>query len=125
MSRYGYQEPNTWFKPNSSDPNSGSVMIRVDDKNLYETKIGFDNKEYLPNIKGRLEKVCAERGESSEGWSGAIYRSTYKGKTDSGNGEDTCLHMTFDASKSNSIYSDTVPHVRPKAYNLFMWERTA
>lgn len=101
-------------------------MISVSEEYLYETKIGFNDKEYLPNITGKINQVCAERGTyNDDGWLGAIYKYTYEGGTDAGKGRDTCLNMTFDASRSNSIYSDTVPHVRPKAYNLFMWERTA
>lgn len=126
ITRYGYHEPNKWFDPSSGD-NVRTTMISVSSDYLYEIKQGFDSSESLPNIKGFLGQVCAERGsdDNSAAMGGAIKRETYTGKTDSGNGHDTCLNMYFDASRYDSVYSDSVPHVRPKAYNLFMWERTA
>lgn len=126
ITRYGYHEPNEWFAPSSGGNSIKTTMISVPIDYLYGFVQGFDSNEYLPNIKGYLGQVCAERGTgSSAAEGGAIKRETYTGKTDSGNGHDTCLDMYFDASRYDSVYSDSVPHVRPKAYNLFMWERTA
>lgn len=128
ITRYGYHEPNEWFAPSSGGDSIKTTMISVSDNYLYGISQGFDDSESLPNIKGCLGQVCAERGSyeyESMMWQGAIKRETYAGKTDSGNGYDTCLNMYFDASWYDSVYSDSVPHVRPKAYNLFMWERTA
>lgn len=127
ITRYGYHEPNEWFAPSSGGDSTKTTMISVSDDYLYGIMQGFDSSEYLPNIRGYLGQVCAERGTDSSAamGQGAIKRETYTGKTDSGNGHDTCLNMYFDANQYDPIYSDSVPHVRPKAYNLFMWERTA
>lgn len=122
ITRYGYHEPNEWFVPSSGK----ATKISVSDDYLYEIKQGFDSREYLPNIRGYLGRACAERGtDSSVAEGGALERHAYEGKTNSGNGYDTCFDMYFDASRWDPIYSDSVSHVRPKTYNLFMWERTA
>lgn len=126
ITRYGYHEPNEWFAPSSGGGSIKTTMISVSDDYLYGIAQGFDGSESLPNIRGALGQVCAERGTgNSTAMEGAIKRSTYIGKTNSGAGHGTCFDIFFDANQWSHIYSDSVPHVRPKAYNLFMWERTA
>lgn len=126
ITRYGYHEPNEWFAPSSGGDSIKTTMISVSDDYLYGIMQGFDDNESLPNIRGALYQVCAERGtEEAIEVSGAMTRRLYTGKTGSGAGNNACLNMYFDARQWNPIYSDSVPHVRPKAYNLFMWERTA
>lgn len=126
ITRYGYHEPNEWFAPSSGGGSTKTTMISVSDDYLYGIRQGFDSSEYLPNIKGFLKQVCAEReGENKIKVWGAIRRYAYVGKTNSGDGYGTCFDIDFDANQWSHIYSDLVPHVRPKAYNLFMWERTA
>lgn len=125
ITRYGYHEPNEWFDP-SSGGGYKTTMISVSGDYLYEIKQGFDSSESLPNIRGSLYQVCAERGtEGTFEVSGAIKKQIYEGKTNSGNGYGACIDMFFDAGRWDPIYSDSNPHVKPKAYNLFMWERTA
>lgn len=124
VTRYGYHRPNEWFAPSSGG--NKTTMFSVSDDYLYTFIQGFDSSESLPNIRGFLGQVCAERGTgSSAADGGAITRTTYTGKTNSGAGNNTCFNMYFSADRCSSIYSDSIPHVRPKAYNLFMWERTA
>lgn len=127
ITRYGYHEPNEWFAPSSGGDSIKTTMISVSDDYLYGFAQGFDSSEYLPNIRGYLGQVCAEHGTSDSAamGQGAIRRETYTGKTNSGVEYNTCFNMHFSANRWDPIYSDSVPHVRPKAYNLFMWERTA
>lgn len=126
ITRYGYHEPNEWFAPSSGSDSIKTTMICVSDDYLYGIRQGFDSREYLPNIRGSLRQICAERGtDSSVAEGGAIRRNAYTGKTNSGAENNTCFDMSFSAGRWDPIYSDSVPHVRPKAYNLFMWERTA
>lgn len=125
ITRYGYHEPNEWFAPSSGGDSIKTTMISVSDNYLYGISQGFDDSESLPNIIGSLYQVCAERGTEGIKVSGAIKKHTYEGKTNSGNGHGVCIDMFFDAGRWDPIYSDSNPHVKPKAYNLFMWERTA
>lgn len=118
VKKYKFVTPNIWIYPNS-DSTSSPFMIRVSEDDLYKYSTGLLDEEYLPNIKGTISADTYADGIVN----GAFYEGSSGNYSGSGKGHGRKHH--FDASRYNSIYSDTVPHVRPKTLYVFMWRRVA
>ena len=90
-------------------------------------------EEGLPDIKGELSHIQAERGYGDNSPKGAFTVDNYHGLSDSGSGEDRAFSMTFLASKGeidsdgsyvNNVYGKS-NHVTPVNYSIKIWKRKA
>lgn len=92
---------------------TGGRFIEGSDQN------GIYKNAGLPNIKGTLYSVYTSRrpGEGGESATGAfgVYSSDDMTRDGGGSASDAEYGITFDASRSNSIYSDLISTVQPKS----------
>lgn len=92
---------------------TGGRFIEGSDQN------GIYKNAGLPNIKGTLYSVYTSRrpGEGGESATGAfgVYSSNDMTRDGGGSASDAEYGITFDASRSNSIYSDLISTVQPKS----------
>ena len=75
----------------------------------------------LPNITGQVN--LQESGFTTV--SGCFGSDGTTGQIPSGNQESTKTHLTFNASRSSSIYRNGVTTVQPPAYVVNVWRRSA
>ena len=76
----------------------------------------------LPNIKGEMWVIAGK----SDSQKGAITYTHTATKANLGSGSAVGQgNLNFDASNSNSIYSDSATTVQPPAYVVNVWRRTA
>jgi hypothetical protein len=76
----------------------------------------------LPNIKG-VGRYYLKNGGTLSG--GFYEPDTKKAAPSGGSANSTFGQVAFNASNSNSIYSDSVTTVQPPAYVVNVWRRTA
>lgn len=96
----------TWTKKAS-----GRVLQGADSGHAAGTTIAAG----LPNITGTLTNCY-------RGTAAGVFK--YDGESSNGGDDHTALHMSFDASRSSSIYGANTT-VQPPAYVVNIWERTA
>lgn len=92
------------------------------------TSAGSTLEEQLPNIKGTLDFSGGSQGHPEASVSGAFYKTanwsgTYPEPVP-GSSSTGARKIGFDAKKSNTTYTDNGV-VRPAAYTVHMWRRTA
>jgi hypothetical protein len=77
--------------------------------------------EQLPNIKGQATLELTNASAQN----GALKITKNSGNREPNwTGDNSWGYLTFDASKSNSVYKDNGV-VQPKSYKVYMWRRTA
>ena len=84
--------------------------------------------QQLPNIKGTMDFSGGSQGHPEAQVGGAFYKTanwsgTYPWPVE-GSSSSGPRKIGFDASKSSSVYTDSGV-VRPNAYKVFFWRRTA
>lgn len=119
---YGTQDDS--FNPNTS---WGGTWILLDKNQVLwsvgnEAKGGNNFAEQLPNITGSIYYQLFNKGDTPTG----AYKSTQKYSASRGyqNGSTGYANVKFDASDSNSVYTDN-GIVRPKGTGTHFWKRTA
>lgn len=81
----------------------------------------------LPNIKGSIvfDNYYYGLAINPEGAFLGSDSGTKSGSTGMSSNNRNVLKFSFDANKSNSIYSDSITTVQPPAYKVYAWRRTA
>lgn len=92
------------------------------------TSAGSTLEEQLPNIKGTLDFSGGSQGHPEASVGGAFYKTanwsgTYPWPVE-GSSSTGPRKIGFDAKKSSTTYTDKGV-VRPAAYTVHMWRRTA
>lgn len=121
-----YMSMNKDFDPNTA---WGGTWSKIEAGRFIEAtttaaNVGTNVAAGLPNIKGtwNFARGAFDSAYSSSGAFTYTARGSTKPASESGAGDGT---LDFNASNSNSIYSDSVSTVQPKSIRAYVWRRTA
>lgn len=103
----------------------GGTWVQLDAGRFLEactSGAGTPKNAGLPNIKGSIGDVMAGEGSASGAFQQDIVGTLNIYKTKN---SEYWKNINLDASRSSSIYKDSVTTVQPKSRTVYMYRRTA
>ena len=135
------------YLQNGKTDGSVFALNSWNDSQWQHNMLGKTTAACVPNLKGQVLRIQAERGQSNHEPTGVFSVTGWRGLSDGGEGHDQAMHIYFDASKYespiitggnwingiaglaphgfNTVYLDGCTTVHPYSFTVLMWYRTA